>query len=573
MLLLDKTLLRLSKGLWGWILAIAAVHLLSLIFLTKFSQILGSYLGSVFAPVYDPQALMLAIRQAFLIALLALASKLIEGELKYRCAAAARTSMRSAIFRKILELDAGSIEKIGPVSSVTSSVDAVENMQVYVSEYLPSLIYSALAPVYLFFTVKKYSIAAALLLIAVSLVLLPLHNLFRFRIENLRKKYWHSVDDMTGYYLDSIRGIAVLKLFDRDKDHSAVLSEKAETLNQNINAFMKINFTSFLVTEGLMGIATALVVWIVLKQDLSLADALTLLMLAYGYFSAERELMSATHNALTAVSAAVKVKEIMDTDTSRPYNPDASSDPYESEGIRMEDVTFSYPGRTPVLKQASLYIPKGKMTALIGLSGSGKSTIGSLLMKFMDPQKGRIWIDGIDTASLKPEEVRHLITMVPQTVSIFTGTIRDNLKFASPSASEQEMKEVLREVRLNDFAENPDRQCGDSGRMLSGGQKQKIGIARALLSKAPYIILDEATSSVDPQSEKEIWETIEKLAESRTLIVISHRLASIRSAECIYVIENGVISEHGNHASLMQENGFYARLAKEQAALEKEAAE
>lgn len=571
MLLIDKTLLRLSKGLWGWICLIAGVRLLALILLTSFAKVMGSFLGTMFNPVYNLALTMQAAKSALLIALVTLAAKLLQGELEYRCAAAARTSMRQKIFQKILELDAGSIEKIGPVSAITSSVDAVEHMQVYASEYLPSLLYSVAAPIYLFFVLKRYSLPAAILLVVVSLILLPLHNVFRFRIENLRKKYWHSVDDMTGYYLDSIRGISTLKLFDRDQEHSQVLSGKADTLNQNINAFMKINFTSFLVTEALISLAILSSVGIVLGQLSGLGDALTLLMLAYGYFGAERELMSATHDALTAVSAAVKVTEIMETDTSRLYNPSAPGDPNGNDGIHMSDVSFSYPGRDPVLKNISLQIPKGGMTALVGLSGSGKSTIGSLLMKFMDPSSGNIYMDGTNMEAMKPEEVRRQITMVPQSVSIFGGTFRDNLKLADPNASDQELDRVLSEVRLPDFVGHLDRDCGDSGNMLSGGQRQKIGIARALLSKAPYILLDEATSSVDPQSEQEIWETISTLAQSRTLIVISHRLSSIRGADSIYVLKNGVVTEQGTHRQLMEYGGFYAELATQQAEMEKEA--
>lgn len=156
------------------------------------------------------------------------------------------------IFSKVLELDAGGIEKIGPVSAITASVDAVEQMQTYFSTYLPSLIYSVIAPIYLFFHLKNISMPVAVLLLVVSLFLLPINNAFRSRIEDIRKIYWRSLDDMTGYYMDSLRGLTTLKLFDRDREHSRILGEKADILNKNINCFMKINFTSFLVTEALI---------------------------------------------------------------------------------------------------------------------------------------------------------------------------------------------------------------------------------------------------------------------------------------------------------------------------------
>ena len=253
-----------------------------------------------------------------------------------------------------MELDAGSIEKIGPTSAITAAVDAVEQMQAYFSSYLPSLIFSVIAPIYLFFHLKNISLIVAVLLLFVSLILFPLHNVFRGKIEALRKTYWRSLDDMTGYYMDGLRGLTTLKLFDRDREHSRVLGEKADVLNKNINAFMKINFTSFLVTELLIyaAITVSLVICItgMRNGDITIAQALTVLMLSYSYFSAIRQLMSASHSALTAISAAGKVEEILQTDTSRPYNPELPADPEHFDGIRMEHVSYGYEGRSRALQ-------------------------------------------------------------------------------------------------------------------------------------------------------------------------------------------------------------------------------
>ena len=193
-------------------------------------------------------------------------------------------------------------------------------------------------------------------------------------------------------------------------------------------------------------------------------------------------------------------------------------------------------------------------------------------MRFMDPVKGRIYLEGKDYFSLKPEEIRKHIAMVPQEVHIFSGTIKENLLMANPNASDIQLKEALEEAGLlkfvNSLEKGIDTPVGNAGASLSGGQKQKIGIARALLSHAEYMIFDEATSSVDPESEKEIWQTISNMAGNRTLILISHRMSSVKNADCIYVLKEGRILEAGCHEALMQEDGLYKELVLKQKAME-----
>lgn len=576
MLLLNKTLLRLARGLWQWILAIAAVSFLTLVGTTALAEIVSQFLGSLFEPQVVLSTVKSAVGAAFLASVFTFLAQLVKGLIEYKTAAKARSTMRKTIFSKVMELDAGGIEKIGPTSAITVAVDAVEQMQAYFSSYLPSLIFSVIAPIYLFFHLKNISLIVAVLLLFVSLILFPLHNVFRGKIEALRKTYWRSLDDMTGYYMDGLRGLTTLKLFDRDREHSRVLGEKADVLNKNINAFMKINFTSFLVTELLIyaAITVSLVICItgMRNGDITIAQALTVLMLSYSYFSAIRQLMSASHSALTAISAAGKVEEILQTDTSRPYNPELPADPEHFDGIRMEHVSYGYEGRSRALQDVSLTIPRGSSVALVGLSGCGKSTAASLLMRFCDPDQGTIFIEGKEYRSVTPQQFRTNIAMVPQQVNLFSGTIRENLLLADPNANDEKLKEALSEAGLGSFLKTLpkglDSDVGNAGAALSGGQRQKMGIARALLSEAQYMIFDEATSSVDPQSEREIWETIGRLSKTRTLIIISHRMSTIQNANCIYVLEKGVVAQRGSHAELMQQGGLYRELVTRQQAME-----
>lgn len=576
MLLMNKTLIKLAKGLWGWIAAIAGLKLVTLIGATMFARTISGFLGNIDSPALTLQDAGAAILSAFGAALLMLCSELLRGEAEYRCTARARTALRTRIFSKVLELDAGNIERIGPVSAITSSVDGVESMQTYYSQYLPGLIYCMCAPVYLFFQLKEASMTVAALLFVIAFILLPLNNVFRSRIELLKTEYWNSLEDLTGYYLESVQGLVTLKLYERDEDRTAVLTGKADAFNRKIMDVMKVNFLSFLMTDGLiygavLG-ATAIICTDLIRGNVAFTSALMVLLLSYSFFDSVRQLMGATHTALAGVSAAEKVSFLLDMDTTRPYDPGIPAEIEPYMGIRMEHVSHTYTGRNIALKDVSLSVERGKVTALAGLSGCGKSTAAGLLMRFFDPAGGRILLEGRNYVSFRPEELRRHIIMVPQSVSIFSGTIADNLRIARQDASATEMLEALEQVRLKEWVlAQPDglwTDVGDAGGKLSGGQRQKIGIARALLCQAEYIIFDEATSSVDVESEQEIWNCIDRLALTRTLIIISHRLSTIRSADCIYVLDGGEISESGRHDELMEKRGLYYRLVTEQAQLE-----
>ena len=577
MLLLDKTLLKMTKGLWIWIISLVVIRVCSLVMITNFASNISYFLGNMMSPTFTHDEIRNVVIQIIIVSILIFVFQLIQGELEYRAQAAARSSIRQKLFTKTMSLDAGYIEKIGPNSAITSAVDGVEQMQVYFSVYLPSLIFSVIAPVYLFTKIYPSSFFIACILLVVSFVILPLHNVFRYRIEKLRKSYWKSLEDMTGYYLDSIRGLSTLKLFDQSDKHAEVLGEKADYLNRQINEFMKVNFTSFLVTEGIIYITLFLCVFIAINgfvnKTMDLSGVLMILLLGYSYFGSIRQLMSATHDALTAVSAATRAEEILAVESEK-IRQNKKQDSYQ-EGILLKDVSFSYEGRKEVLQNINIEIEKSKTTALVGLSGCGKSTIASMLMKFIYPSSGAIYLNGKDYACMNREEIAKYIVMVPQTVSLFNDTIRNNLLVANPFASDEQLWQVLHEVSLDKhiqkMSDGLDAMVSEFGSNLSGGQKQMMGIARALLTDAEYIIFDEATSAVDPESEKIIWDCIDKLSKKRTLIIISHRLSAIRNADQIIVLRAGAVEEIGNHDELMKNHGLYRDLVEEQNKLEVQA--
>lgn len=578
MLLLNRTLIRMAKGLWGWIFLITALKLGTLIGTALFAGILSGTLGSLTALDMTAAKAGTAVLNALLTAVAMLVCELLTGEAVYRCTAKARQTLRTEIFSKVLELDVGNVERIGPVSAITSSVDGVEAMTVYYSQYLPGLLYSILAPIYLFFQLKNVSLPVAVVLFALSIVIMPVNNIYRKHIESLKSDYWNSLEDMTGYYLENVQGLTTFKLYGQDERRTDGLRAKAENFNRRIMDVMKVNFQSFLLTDGLIYVGVVLSTVIagqqLLSGSISFASALMVLMLSFGFFSSVRQLMGATHSALAGVSAADKVEKLLAIDTTRPYHPEIKKESPAYAGIEIRHAVFSYSARKTAIRDVSLKIPRGKMTALVGLSGCGKSTIASLLVRFSDLESGSILIDGQDYTSIKPEDLRKKIIMVPQYVSLFSGTIAENLRIAAPNATDEELLQALSDVRLKDWVtaqpEGLNTPVGDAGSRLSGGQRQKIGIARALLCRAEYIIFDESTSSVDVESEREIWNCIGELALTRTLIIISHRLSSIRNADCIYVLENGKIAESGVHDTLMHNDGLYRKLVTEQLELEKQ---
>ncbi len=576
MLLINKTLINMSKGFRGWIAAIAILKLVTLMGISLFAGSIGTILGKLILGELSSDILYHEIFGAVMASVIMAAGELLVGEAEYRCTAKARILMRRKILDKVMELDVSDIDRLGATKTINSAVDGVELIQVYYNRYLPGLIYSVLAPIYLFFALFRQSMIAAVFLLIISLLITPINNVFKVINDKMKGDYWNTLNRLTAYYLESINGLTTTELFNRGDDREKTLDGIAQHLRDIIVDVMKLNFSSTALNEFLINLSIVVAVIICGFQlsagEIALTGALTVLMLSYGFFGSIRALQWIAHDALYAVAASQSVGDIMEIDTRKPVTDDTTIyDDYD--GIRLKGVSFSYHGREDVLSDINLDIPHNRITAIAGESGCGKSTIVNLLLRFYDITGGRMTFNGRDYLSLDPEGLRRRIIMVPQSVFVFTGSLKDNLLIADPNASDEELYEVLEQVRLADWVrthpEGLDTPMGDAGSRLSGGQRQKIGIARALLCRAEYIIFDEATSSVDEENEREIWECIGRLAETRTLIIISHRLSTIRNADMIYLIDKGRVCEYGNHDALMAMDGIYSRLVTEQDELEK----
>jgi ATP-binding cassette subfamily C protein len=556
---------------------LAVVKLVVLMGTAGLAGSLAALLGDFFDPRFSGEQFRNAIFSALRFAAVVLAGEILVGEAELLCIVKARRSLFGGILSKLLRLDAVGAETVGVTPVVTAATDGVEALQIYYSKYLSSLLYSLAAPVYLFFILRDIYLPVAVFLIAAAYAIPLLSSFFRKKTERLKKGYWNGFQQLTSYYLESLRALTTVKLFNRDGDRTLSLEEKAGNFNRRIMDMMKLNFSAFLFTDTLIYLSVAVALILMCVQigngSAALSDALMVFMLSYSFFASVRQLMNATHQAITGVAASEQAAAILERESAPSHSPSDEEKTDGSSGIEARGVSYRYGNRRETLRKVDLQIAKGSLTALVGQSGCGKSTLASLLMGFITPLEGQILIDGVDCAGLPPDRRREKIVLVPQSVGIFSGSIADNLRIAAPNADDAALLEALEQVRLKEWTvAQPmglQSDVGDAGAKLSGGQRQKIGIARALLSGAPYLLFDEATSSVDPESEREIWACIADLTASRTVLVISHRLSTVRSAHRIYVLSEGVTAQSGAHDELMAREGLYRQWVTEQNEMER----
>lgn len=491
----------------------------------------------------------------------------------YLASADVKRVLRGKIYGKLLNLGVSYREQIATSEVVQLCTEGVEQLETYFGRYLPQLFYSLLAPLTLFIVLAFVNLKAALvLLICVPLIPISIVAVQKFA-KKLLSKYWGIYTGLGDSFLENLQGLTTLKIYQADEKKAREMDEESQRFRQITMKVltMQLNSTSVMDIVAYGGAAVGMIVASLefLKGHLSFAGALTIILLASEFFIPLRLLGSFFHIAMNGMAASDKIFHLLDLPEPEHGTKTLKGDALD---ITLSDVHFSYEEDREILKGIDLSIPSGCFVALVGTSGCGKSTIAGLLSGKNKVQKGEIRIGNRRIEELSEAELLKNVTLIRHNSYLFKGTVRDNLKMAKPEASEKEMITALEKVNLWEFLKGQqglDTPLAERAGNLSGGQCQRLALARALLHDSAVYIFDEATSNIDAESEEMIMAVIHELAKMRTVLLISHRLFNVIQANAIYMLKDGKIIEKGTHPELLQTDGAYAAIYESQMQLER----
>ncbi|HIV51943.1 MAG TPA: ABC transporter ATP-binding protein/permease [Candidatus Mediterraneibacter norwichensis] len=490
----------------------------------------------------------------------------------YRAGVDVKRILRDRIYSKLLRLGAAYREKVTTSEVVQMAAEGVEQLETYFGKYLSQLFYSLLAPVTLFAVLSFINWKASLVLL-ICVPLIPVSIVAVQKIaRRLLNKYWGIYTELGDSFLENLQGLTTLKIYRSDEKKAEEMDEESQKFRQITMKVltMQLNSTSVMDIIAYGGAAVGMIVTLseFTKGNLSVHGALMLILLAAEFFIPLRLLGSFFHIAMNGMAASDKIFALLDLPEPEPKSE--WLDGMEMD-IEFSGVHFSYEADREILKGVDMEFPAGSFTSIVGASGCGKSTAAAILMGRNQGYSGSVTIEGKELSDIQEESLMDQITLVSHNSYLFKGTVEDNLRMGSPDASEEEMKEALMKVNLWGFLRS---QQGlqtpilEKGSNFSGGQCQRLAIARALLHDTPVYIFDEATSNIDAESEEMIMDVIHQLAETKTILLISHRLANVVKSDRIYMMKDGCVAESGAHDQLIRQNGEYAKLYRSQMELE-----
>lgn len=473
-----------------------------------------------------------------------------------------KQDLRHRLFKHIIDLgpaylrsEAGETEvRTGELVNVaTEGVDALD---VYYSQYLPQIALAVLIPGCILIFVFRADFLSGMILLLTA----PLLPIFMYLIssaaETLTRKQWLGLSRMSSYFLDVLQGLTTLKSLGRSKDQVAVIKKVSEQYRQSTMDVLKVTFLSALVLELIATLSTAVVAVEVgirlLYGKMAFEQAFFILLLAPEFYQPLRLLGSRFHAAMAGIEASKRLFAILDIPVTIDNSTSVNTDHHplkekQPPAIIIKDLSFSYSNNRPALQKVSFKIPAGKMTALVGESGSGKTTLTWLLLRFLLPQSGDILVNGIRLSEIPPQQWRDELAWVPQNPYLFNDSIAANIKLARPDASEADIQNAARLAHADDFISRlPDGYStliGERGARLSAGEAQRIALARAFLKDAPLLILDEPTSHLDPETDSLLKESLTRLSQGRTVLVIAHQQSTLSLADQVIKLRHGHLDE------------------------------
>lgn len=490
----------------------------------------------------------------------------------YQASVDVKRILRKHIYEKLLCLGMSYREKVATSEVVQLSTEGVEQLETYFGRYLPQLFYSLLAPITLFIVLSFVNLKACItLLICVPLIPISIVAVQKFA-KKLLNKYWGIYANLGDSFLENLQGLTTLKIYQADGEKAEQMDEESQNFRKITMKVltMQLNSTSVMdiIAYGGAAIGMIVAVYDFLQGHAGFAGTVAIVLLASEFFIPLRLLGSFFHIAMNGMAASDKIFALLDL----PDPKKGSRRITDAEiHIQLSDVHFSYEKDREVLSGINLSLTAGSFVALVGTSGCGKSTIAGLLMGENKGYQGSVQINEVPLAEITEESRMENITLVRHNSYLFKGTVEENLKMAKPDATIKEMEAALKKVNLLDFLKtqkNLQTVISENAGNLSGGQRQRLALARALLHDSPVYIFDEATSNIDAESEELIMDVIYELAKSKTVLLISHRLSNVISSDCIYMLRNGVIVEHGTHEELMEMKGAYQKMYASQKNLE-----
>ena len=499
------------------------------------------------------------------------ACSILSSRMSYLSSKAVKKTLREMIYRKLLRLGTSYKEKVQTSEVVQVAVEGVDQLETYFGAYLPQFFYAMLAPLTLFAVLSFISFpAAVVLLICVPLIPVTIVAVQRWA-KKLLAKYWGQYTALGDTFLENLQGLTTTKIYQSDAFKHQEMNKQSEHFRKITMKVLTMQLNSITIMDLIAYGGAALGVILATTQfragNVSLAGCLMIILLAADFFLPMRMLGSFFHIAMNGMAASDKIFRLLDLPEAEEKTQTVPADC----SIELRNLRFSYEPEREILHGVDMTFPKGSFTAIVGESGCGKSTIASILMGRNKGYTGELTVGGTALSEISEVSLMQNFTYISHQSYLFKGTVRDNLLMASPNTGDEALWRVLEQVNLADFLRGEDgldTRLNEKASNLSGGQCQRLALARALLHDSPVYIFDEATSNIDVESENDIMREIHKLAETKTVILISHRLANVVDADNIYVLDMGSVAESGTHAELLGKNGAYAQLWNAQQELE-----